>query len=95
MCRVDKINCKGEVFLEPHNPYYTEGESFPFDKDGPLPLKGTSLNLVVERITQGKVFLERGSGSITDKYLKSGKEYEFVIAGIERGMDDEEYFRFR
>ena len=124
-CRVDKINCKGEVFLEPNNPYYTEGKSFPFevmsydtrtdyagvkhqvlivkdlmgtripvpfDHKGPLPLKGSRLNLVVERITKGKIFLSKSSRSISGKYLRSGKEYEFVIEGIEKGMDDEEYF---
>lgn len=29
-CRVDKINCRGEVFLEPENPYYKEGEEYDF-----------------------------------------------------------------
>lgn len=29
-CRVDKINCKGEIFLEPLHPYYTEGDVYDF-----------------------------------------------------------------
>ncbi len=29
-CRVDKINCRGEVYLEPENPYYTEGKNYDF-----------------------------------------------------------------
>ncbi len=29
-CRVDKINCRGEVFLEPENPYYKEGDEYDF-----------------------------------------------------------------
>ena len=29
-CRVDKINCRGEIFLEPQNPYYSEGRSYLF-----------------------------------------------------------------
>jgi hypothetical protein len=29
-CRVDKINCKGEVFLEPEHPYYREGSVYEF-----------------------------------------------------------------
>ena len=29
-CRVDKINCKGEVFLEPFNPFYNENEFYDF-----------------------------------------------------------------
>ncbi len=29
-CRVDKINCRGEVYLEPENPYYKEGAKFDF-----------------------------------------------------------------
>ncbi len=33
-CRVDKINCRGEVFLEPANPYYTEGEEYIFEISG-------------------------------------------------------------
>ena len=30
-CRVDKINCIGEIFLEPEHPYYTEGLSYDFE----------------------------------------------------------------
>ncbi|HCC71810.1 MAG TPA: hypothetical protein DEQ09_11770 [Bacteroidales bacterium] len=30
-CRVDKINCRGEVFLEPENPYYKDGQEYEFD----------------------------------------------------------------
>ncbi|MDZ7739798.1 MAG: hypothetical protein U5K32_12175 [Bacteroidales bacterium] len=29
-CRVDKINCRGEVFLEPANPFYEEGKVYDF-----------------------------------------------------------------
>jgi hypothetical protein len=31
ICRVDKINCIGRVFLEPKHPYYVEGEKYNFD----------------------------------------------------------------
>lgn len=30
ICKVDKINCSGKVFLEPAHPYYREGESYFF-----------------------------------------------------------------
>jgi hypothetical protein len=33
-CRVDRINCKGEIFLEPQNPWYSEGKSYPFEVSG-------------------------------------------------------------
>jgi len=29
-CRIDRINCKGEVFVEPKNPWYSEGKSYNF-----------------------------------------------------------------
>lgn len=29
-CRVDKINCKGQMFIEPVNPHYKEGETYTF-----------------------------------------------------------------
>ena len=33
-CRVDRINCTGKVFLEPPNPWYSEGKSYSFNVDG-------------------------------------------------------------
>ncbi|MFP4487974.1 MAG: hypothetical protein ACLFN1_01595 [Bacteroidales bacterium] len=33
-CRVDKINCRGEVFLEPANPFYEEGKEYDFKIKG-------------------------------------------------------------
>lgn len=34
ICRVDKINCRGEVFLEPEHPYYSEGSAYMFEVTG-------------------------------------------------------------
>jgi hypothetical protein len=33
-CKVDKINCRGKVFLEPENPWYSEGRSYEFQLAG-------------------------------------------------------------
>lgn len=29
-CRIDRINCKGEIFLEPKHPFYVEGKRYDF-----------------------------------------------------------------
>jgi hypothetical protein len=33
-CKVDKINCKGEIFLEPKNPFYNVNKSYIFEVAG-------------------------------------------------------------
>lgn len=33
-CRVDRISCKGEIYLEPRNPHYREGKAYFFDVIG-------------------------------------------------------------
>jgi hypothetical protein len=33
-CRVDKVNCRGQIFLEPVNPHYSEGSSCEFIVEG-------------------------------------------------------------
>jgi hypothetical protein len=124
-CTVDRINCKGEVFLEPRNPWYTEGKKYPFivdsiedrtdfrgtkqdiivvldrcgnrinvlpDPSEPLPAKGIVLNLVVEKISKGKVYLIKTSRAIDDPNFKPRKVYSFKIEGIAKGLDDEEYY---
>jgi len=30
ICRIDKINCTGRIFLEPKHPFYQEGENYLF-----------------------------------------------------------------
>jgi len=125
VCRIDRINCRGEIFLEPHNPWYSEGKSYHFIVDGtdfrtdsagkshevvvvldingnkifyehnptePFPAKGAKLELMVERITKGKVFLVQSSRALKNKTLRAGNRYGFVIERIEKGMDDEDYF---
>lgn len=34
ICRVDKINCNGRMFLEPQNPWYMEGKVYDFEVIG-------------------------------------------------------------
>lgn len=34
LCRIDRINCKGELFLEPEHPLYRENESYLFEVSG-------------------------------------------------------------
>lgn len=31
VCRIDKINCSGKIFLEPENPFYQPGKIYDFD----------------------------------------------------------------
>lgn len=31
ICKVDRINCRGEIFLEPRHPYYEEGKKYKFE----------------------------------------------------------------
>jgi hypothetical protein len=34
LCRVDRINCRGEIFIEPPNPFYSEGMEYSFRVNG-------------------------------------------------------------
>jgi hypothetical protein len=124
-CRIDKINCKGEVFLEPENPCYSENKSYLFEvtgyetrtdtagerhdvvivldifgnripvvyeNDKVLPVIGSRLKLIVERITKGKIYLHKRTSREINRHLKLDHDYEFEIIGLGKGMDDEEYF---
>jgi hypothetical protein len=128
ICKVDRINCKGQVFLEPGNPWYKEGHKYQFVADSfeertdnwgirkkiivvldrwgnkvnfvspandPLPEKGSVLNLVVERISKGKIYLIKTSRALNDQNLKLGRSYEFTIERIEKGLDDSDHFIIR
>ncbi|MBE0674284.1 MAG: hypothetical protein IH591_06450 [Bacteroidales bacterium] len=125
VCRVDKINCKGEVFLEPENPFYIEkcryqfevveyrevkgsrlregrvmvvrvagGEELPVPVPAgvSLPAPGEMVELLVLRISKGKLHLSTGNESTRSEHLEPDTYYDFVVDGIEKDIDGEEYF---
>ncbi len=66
-CRVDKVNCTGQVFLEPKHPFYKDGEVFQFEvvntfaeKDSPfnatvIDLYGNKIDVWVSNLENAKV----------------------------------------
>ncbi|MCK4661399.1 MAG: hypothetical protein KAT68_00930 [Bacteroidales bacterium] len=112
ICKIDRINCSGKIFLEPEHPNYIEGNSYKFEyiktqeitnvigerepgiivkdilgKEWTVPYKNDIQNkknveLKIERIKKGKLFL---NNSYTAKYktsLKKDKSYNFKILSI-------------
>jgi hypothetical protein len=120
-CRVDKINCRGQVFLEPVHPHYLEGGSYEFivvgsdvrsDHNGNeinvfmvadtfnnliivpcdnAPETGTSVRLVVDRISKGRLNLFPYSRNRINETLRTGRIYEFRVGRIVTGIDNQEY----
>ena len=119
VCRIDKINCKGEIFLEPVNPWYSEGEIYSFEvtgvemrsdqtgrkvrtvivsdrsgneiaveNSGRIPDPGSRIKLLVERISKGRLILRRAHAIGKKTELLPGKEYEFVVENISKGINN-------
>lgn len=42
-CRIDRVNCTGNVFLEPQHPVYLEGSTYPFKIIQPIDINGSLL----------------------------------------------------
>ncbi|HVN58023.1 MAG TPA: hypothetical protein VMT63_06985 [Bacteroidales bacterium] len=122
-CRVDRINCRGEIFLEPENPWYHEGQYYFFrvarretrtnfsgkninavivsdrggnenavEISGKIPLPGSRVRLLVEKISKGRLFLLRERKIRKGMLMKIGKEYEFTAEGITIALDGRKYF---
>lgn len=86
-CRIDKINCKGEVFLEPVNPWYKEGHHYNFEVIEYRAMKSS-------RIRQGRVMMVK---SITDDIIpvpipagndfpQSGEAISLIVQRISKGQ---------
>lgn len=121
-CRVDKVNCRGQIFLEPINPHYSEGSSYEFIVEGydvrtdhsgtevnvfmvrdihdniifvpcdTFPEIGTPVQMVIERISKGRLYLYPYQKISKNRSLRTGGIYEFFVDRIARGVDDDEYF---
>ncbi len=125
VCRVDKINCKGEVFLEPKNPWYVENSRYGFEvveyrtmaggairrgkvmmvrsitgdtipvsvpAGSQLPEPGENIELIVIRISKGRLHLAVDRGKSGSDHLDTDVDYDFEVTGSEIDLDGEEYF---
>lgn len=87
ICRVDKINCKGEVFLEPDHPYYMEKRPYLFRVSGydtRIDRSGKIHNVVlVNDVDENEI-------SVPEEILSNsrpvkGESVELVIGRIAKG----------
>jgi hypothetical protein len=125
LCRVDKINCKGEVFLEPKNPWYQENSRYNFEvveyramsgsairrgkvmmvrsvtgdiipvsvsPEMVLPKPGEKTELLVIRISKGRLHLAAERGKSGSDHLDIDVDYDFEVTDSETDLDGEEYY---
>jgi hypothetical protein len=83
ICKIDRINCTGRIFLEPKHPYYSEGEIYQFDVDVSScndnkqilivkEILGNSIEVPVYDITNS-IKIEKNKVRCTVKSIKKGK----------------------
>jgi hypothetical protein len=49
LCKIDRINCTGRIFLEPAHPFYKEGEIYLFNIES-YQIQGNDITLLVKGI---------------------------------------------
>jgi hypothetical protein len=83
-CRIDRVNCKGKVFLEPRHPIYSEGKSYFFEVvevTTRLDKTGNEVNAVVVKDNWGNR-AAIPSGNIT---AMPGSKLKLKIERISKG----------
>jgi len=69
LCKIDRINCTGRIFLEPKHPYYKEGEIYFFDVIIRLD-QGSEKELIVKDLLGNSIKVP----VCTNKYIDSKEE---------------------
>ncbi|MDI3527265.1 MAG: hypothetical protein PWR03_1448 [Tenuifilum sp.] len=83
-CRVDKINCTGQIFLEPEHPFYEIGKSYNFEivEEQSTPIKGIT-NVVVRDVFSNNLTLLVPSKSFDSRLTASSV---FTVVNIKKGL---------
>ena len=95
ICRIDKINCSGRIFLEPENPFYREGCYYDFifshkdfitntigEKQEIIIFKGRSGEMAVLSLKDGIINLNPGD-TVTAGVLRIKKGVLILVRNIE------------
>lgn len=70
-CKVDKVNCAGQVFLEPRHPHYIEGHEYSFKKETIKENVDKSLSLVVKDLFDNEIelFLNQSQANLINDQI--------------------------
>jgi len=87
LCKIDKINCLGRIFIEPPHPFYKENKIYLFEFFKRIKEKHKSGNTYIYYIFLGEnkyqAFLNTPNYNLP-KYLKSGL-HSFLVKKISKG----------
>lgn len=83
-CRVDRMSCKGQIYLEPRNPFYKEGKSYFFDVDSIETRTDNAGNEIKVYIVTDR-FGRKMPVPCGSSVSKPGKRVRLVIERISKG----------
>ncbi len=82
LCRIDRINCTGRIFLEPKHPNYNEGEKYFFEVYR-LVENDSNKYVIVKDISGNCIEVPVYGNKIID--LIERKEVECIVKNIKKG----------
>lgn len=88
-CKIDRINCTGRMFLEPKNPFYTEGEIYSFELIA-YANQGSNKLLIVREIMGNSI--EVPLYDIENVNLEGQKKVRCRVRGMRKGKPILELF---
>ena len=88
LCKVDKINCLGQIFIEPPHPFYQENKNYRFTYLRNVEMRHKSVNVFKYYQFIGKneysAFMSKDNNELSDN-LKSGF-HSFRVIKISKGV---------
>jgi len=82
VCRIDKINCTGRIFLEPRHPVYKEGQTYNFDVVS-FSKEDNLMLFFVKDIHGNSIEVQQYDNSASD--FEAKKKVKCVVLSIKKG----------
>ena len=81
-CKIDKVNCSGQIFLEPRNPHYQEGKEYDFQIISTQDNTDGTFNIVVKDILDNDIQVLINNES----YKKDQSTIKLLVEKIRKGI---------
>jgi len=85
LCKIDRINCTGRIFLEPKHPLYCENESYFFDLAEVKPMVSSGESIYVKELF-GNLIEVSALKKAADKIRFLDRKVRCVVKSIKKGL---------